>query len=561
MNPGQDEYYVRVENLVTRFFTSKGIVKAIDDVSFAVKKGEIFGLVGESGCGKSVTASSIMDLIPDPPGRILSGKIYIDGFNILSDLQKLVTIKIKNETNVKIKRHKRYLKRHNLVLSKIRGKKVAMIFQEPFLALNPVLTVGDQIMESILLHERIEIANAIIRRETMGVDDIRAFTEQMLKLTDAEERKKAINNWVRNFGVSEIERSVIDLFDNQKDPEIIVREIMRLVQEERTGINVRNMARARDYYKMQDQLFSLNLKLIDAESRAEAEVMDIQQQLNNLMVEFIKSKGEEKEQIGKRIKELRSQLRQKRKQVDRTAIKQLRKEISSLRRKMNISFMGYRVKRVLLRKRMDKPFRVEARRRALELLQLVNIAEPTRVIDSYPHELSGGMQQRVMIAMALASEPKMLIADEPTTALDVTTQAQILDLIKELRRVTESSVLFITHDLAVIAEMCDRVGVMYAGNLVEEATTEELFFNARHPYTQGLLQSIPKLPANGTKFQKLQSIPGSVPNLIYPPAGCRFHPRCPYKMDICEKEKPRLIDVSKGHKVACWLYPEGGVIK
>jgi len=128
-------------------------------------------------------------------------------FNILRDLQKLVTIKIKNETNVKIKRHKRYLKRHNLVLSKIRGKKVAMIFQEPFLALNPVLTVGDQIMESILLHERIEIANAIIRRETMGVDDIRAFTEQMLKLTDAEERKKAINNWVRNFGVSEIERS------------------------------------------------------------------------------------------------------------------------------------------------------------------------------------------------------------------------------------------------------------------------------------------------------------------------------------------------------------------
>lgn len=577
MPSSQEDYYVRVEHLVTRFFTSRGIVKAIDDVSFGVKRGEIFGLVGESGCGKSVTANSIMDLIPDPPGRILSGSIYIDGFNVLSDLGKLVSIRVKSETNVKIKRYKRYIKRHNFVLSKLRGKKVAMIFQEPFLALNPVLTIGDQIIEAILLHERIDIANAIIRRETFTEQDVRNFVETATAEKARQERRKIVNRWTREYGLAQIEHSVMDLLDNQTDKALIASEIMRMAAEQRTGVNIRRIARARDYYKAQNELLELNLRLLDAEAAAESDVMELRTTLNNLRVEYIKLRSRRRidrkkggadegtqgqiEEMAAKISELRKELSVKRKQVDRSRIKEISRQISKFKRSTGLKFMGFRLQRSFMKRRIEKPFNTEARRRALELLQLVNIAEPSRIIDSYPHELSGGMQQRAMIAMALASEPKMLIADEPTTALDVTTQAQILDLIKDLRRVTESSVLFITHDLAVIAEMCDRVGVMYAGNLVEEAPTSEIFFNPRHPYTQGLLQSIPKMPDNGTRFQKLQSIPGSVPNLIFPPPGCRFHPRCPYKMDICEKEKPRLIEVSQGHRVACWLYPEGGVIK
>ncbi len=159
-----------------------------------------------------------------------------------------------------------------------------------------------------------------------------------------------------------------------------------------------------------------------------------------------------------------------------------------------------------------------------------------------------------MIAMALATNPKMLIADEPTTALDVTTQAQILDLIKDLKNVTGSSILFITHDLAVIAEMCDRVGVMYGGNLVEEASVNDIFFNPKHPYTTGLLASIPREFGKERRNMKLNTIPGSVPNLITPPSGCRFHPRCKFAMEVCSEKKPKLIEIDGGHKVACFLY-------
>ena len=188
---------------------------------------------------------------------------------------------------------------------------------------------------------------------------------------------------------------------------------------------------------------------------------------------------------------------------------------------------------------------------------MVNISDPERVFDSYPHELSGGMQQRAMIAMALSSNPKMLIADEPTTALDVTTQAQILDLIRDLRTFTGSSILFITHDLAVIAEMCDRVGVMYAGNIVEEAGVKDLFTEPKHPYTTGLLSSLPRVDKS-FEDEKLPSIQGNVPNLISPPSGCRFHPRCKFKMDVCEEKKPKLVNIDEktGRKVACFLYSE-----
>lgn len=186
----------------------------------------------------------------------------------------------------------------------------------------------------------------------------------------------------------------------------------------------------------------------------------------------------------------------------------------------------------------------------IELLRQLGVPNPDNVVDRYPHELSGGMQQRIVIAIALACHPRMLIADEPTSNLDVTIQAQILDLIKKLKETLISSVLFITHDLGVVAEVCDRVTVMYAGDAVETAEVKELFKNPLHPYTKGLMNSVPKVEQEGA----LQTIPGTVPNLIHPPTGCRFHPRCPYAMDICKKEKPVTIEHSKDHFVACHLF-------
>ncbi|PYB68955.1 hypothetical protein DMB44_01380 [Thermoplasma sp. Kam2015] len=293
-----------------------------------------------------------------------------------------------------------------------------------------------------------------------------------------------------------------------------MQELRNIIDEQKTKINLKYIQQEREYERYNNMLFDLNLQLLEAESRNDA----------------------------LKINELRSQ------------IKRVQAYIRS-------RFTGYRFIKRFIGRKIEEPFRKEARRRALELLKLVNIAGPDRVINSYPHELSGGMLQRSMIAMALSSNPKILIADEPTTALDVTTQAQILDIMKDLNRVTKTSILFITHDLAVIAEMCHRVAVMYAGNIVEEAPVREIFKNPKHPYTVGLLKAIPRPDVKVNKFEKLESIKGSVPNLINPPSGCRFNPRCPFKMDICEREKPKLVDIGNGHKVACFLFENQGGTK
>lgn len=318
-----------IRNLKTCFYTEDGIVPAIEDVSFSLNRGETVGIVGESGSGKSVTALSVMRLIPNPPGRIEAGEVVFEGENLLA--------KPIGE------------------MRQIRGNEIAMIFQEPMTSLNPVLTVGDQIMESIILHQR----------------------------------------------------------------------------------------------------------------------------------------------LGKQ----------------------------------------------------------DAKDKAVHMLKLVGIPSPERRVNDYPHQMSGGMRQRVMIAMALSCNPKLLIADEPTTALDVTVQAQILELMMALKDELGTSVMLITHDLGVIAETADKVVVMYAGKVVEEAGVKELFREPAHPYTVGLLGSIPKLNED---TRRLQSIDGVVPSPFSMPKGCRFSPRCRCAMDICRQQEPGFADIADGHRVSCWQYTVGG---
>jgi oligopeptide/dipeptide ABC transporter ATP-binding protein len=323
-----NERMLEVRGLKTYFFTEDGVVKAVDGVDFYVNRGEVLGLVGESGCGKSVTSFSIMRLV-GIPGRIVEGEIIFDGRSLLELSESEMT--------------------------RIRGNRISMIFQQPTSCLNPVFKVGDQI----------------------------------------------------------------------------------------------------------------------------SEVLDIHQSLG-------KEKGRE---------------------------------------------------------------------RAIELLKMVGISEPERRADSYPHELSGGMAQRVMIAMALACVPELLIADEPTTALDVTIQAQILDVLSDMRAKMDTAIILITHDLGIVAEMCERVAVMYAGRIVEESDVDTIFAEPKHPYTVGLIGSVPVL---GVVKDKLDVIPGSVPNLVNLPPGCQFAPRCrarvEHNLEICTREEPQLKPISPGHTVRCWLY-------
>jgi len=323
------ENLLEVNNLKTYFFTRGGVVKAVDDVSLTIKPGETLGVVGESGCGKSVTALSVMRLVANPPGKIVGGEINLNGENILEMSQEELT--------------------------DLRGSQISMIFQDPMTSLNPVFTVGYQIAETVQRH---------------------------------------------------------------------------------------------------------------------------------------------------------------------------RKEVS----------------------------KDQAWKRAIEMLDLVRISDAKRRAKNYPHEFSGGMRQRVMIAIALACNPKLLIADEPTTALDVTIQAQILELMKGLSKEFNTAVMLITHDLGVVAGSCERVNVMYAGHIVESAPVKQVFETPAHPYTVGLLHSIPRL--DDQRGIKLTPIAGQPPDLLNPPVGCPYAPRCPKVQSRCRQERPELMPVGRGEQVAACFYPD-----
>jgi oligopeptide transport system ATP-binding protein len=325
---GRGRPLLEVKGLKTQFKTQDGIVKAVDDISFYVMPGETLGVVGESGCGKSMTGLSIMRLIPSPPGNIVAGEILFDGQDVL---------KMSDEQ-----------------VRSIRGNDIAMIFQDPMTSLNPVLTINRQISEALQLH--------------MGMN------------------------------------------------------------------------------------------------------------------------------------------------------------------------------------------KQQARERTVQLLKMVGIPNAEERVDQYPHQFSGGMRQRVMIAMALSCNPKLIIADEPTTALDVTIQAQILDLMRTLQTERDTGVILVTHSMGVVAGMADRIQVMYAGHIVETSSTEEIFANPRHPYTVGLLKSIPRLDA--TRKEKLEPIRGLPPDLIDLPDMCPFVPRCNYARDKCEQKNPPLLEVKPGHYAACWFWEE-----
>jgi oligopeptide/dipeptide ABC transporter ATP-binding protein len=378
----ENDVLLQVNDLHTYFYTEEGVVKAVDGVSFTINRNEILGLVGETGCGKSVTALSILKLVRSP-GKIISGEMIFEGEDLVqaSESQML----------------------------HYRGNVITMMFQDPMNSLNPVMKVGDQLSEVYVLHQ------------------------------------------------------------------------LEYMKEE--------LAKA--------------------------------QQENSILKE--------------KLKQMKSDL----KNASEEGAETLKVQINQLKRKVKGKI---RIKDI-------------AYRESSQLLDRIGLPNADSLINRYPHELSGGMRQRIMIAMGLACNAKLLICDEPTTALDVTIQAQILDMIRELKKRLQNSVLFITHSLGVIFELCDRVAVMYSGNIVEYGTVENIFENPQHPYTQGLLSAIPKVTPE-SRNEKLTIIKGMVPNLIFPPAGCRFHPRCVHAMNICKKIRPRLTQMDAAVQVACHLYDE-----
>jgi peptide/nickel transport system ATP-binding protein len=380
---------VELVDIVTNFYTYEGTVKALNRVSLTIEHGSSFGLVGESGCGKSVTARSIMRVVQEP-GRIEGGSVlvYLDE----TDETKMIDL----------------MKQSEDYMVDLRGNKISMIFQEPNAALNPIMSVGEQVAESFLFHRKQELCKKVLSE--LNSPDCKTI-----------------------YPLRKLLQSIYRAADENPD--------------------------------------SFGLKLMS-----------------------------------------------------------------------KIPVLKW------WRRRMKQ----EALKQSAEIISKLGIPNPAEVVKLYPHNLSGGMKQRIVIAIALACNPVLLIADEATSNLDVTIQAQILELLRELKQKEISSILLITHDLGVVAETCDRVGVMYAGNLCEVADVKDLFSHPRHPYTRALLDSVPKLSQEG----ELKSIEGNVPNLVTPPPGCRFHPRCPYRKGICSVELPELRNVGKNHQAACHVLPE-----
>ncbi|MCL4326386.1 MAG: ABC transporter ATP-binding protein [Candidatus Thermoplasmatota archaeon] len=455
------EPLVIVENLKTNFVTWRGMVRALNGVSFTIHKGEVLGLVGETGCGKSVTSYSIMSLIPPTQGAVVEGKITFRGEDLTKYKGYDVNIRYKRKKYRLKYRYGRYKKVQNY-MNKYRGTGMAMIFQEPMSSLNPVYTIGFQLTEPLVVHSKEMLATRLLAKARISND-----TFKKLKIS-------VLNN-------------TVDSSINYED------RYVKVIYEQMKAIKLRT-----DITTLQKNEYID--KLTDTGKI----------KINVLILKFL-------DYILK-----------------------------------NNGKLPIYAKIPYIKKYFMKPLLKEAGLKAAELLRTVSIYDPEKILRMYPHELSGGMKQRCVIAMALACDPALLIADEPTTALDVTTQAQILDLIKDLKNRINSSILFITHDLGVISDIADRVAVMYGGDIAEIGNKMDIFSNPHHPYTQGLLRSIPT--ESTPRGDRLKIIPGAIPNMLDPPPGCRFHPRCQYKMDICDKVKPNPVEVEPDHYVSCYLY-------
>ncbi len=490
-----------VVDLRTQFFTYDGVVKALDGVTFNLHPAETVGLVGETGCGKSVTAFSVMRLIPDPPGRVVGGRITFHGANLLWGLEREAKVTpLRGSGRVRIRRSIRRIKAGDARVSSVRGRGIAMIFQEPTQAMNPVFSIANSVGEVLLLHRGREILDGMLHT-TPNAPDVGPAIAAVV--AGAEHRRRdevraASQRLAVALRAPRFAAEANHIAQGRIAPAALRRELERAVGRLHLApMQKRYLAHRRRLLDLQEQLRTVYLQEMREGRR----------------------RGTEERAVSVRI---------------------------GLER---LSHFYYRLWG--LRRWLERPLTHELFWRAVQTLEGVSIANPAQVARGFPHELSGGMLQRVMIAMALSSDPDVLIADEPTTALDVTIQAQILELMRTLKRRAGTAILLITHDLAVIAEVADRVCVMYAGQIVERGVVRDVFQKALHPYTQGLLASIPRFDQ---PEKELRSIPGSVPNLIEPPTGCRFHPRCPYAMPVCRTERPPMTLEGPDHAVACYLY-------
>jgi oligopeptide/dipeptide ABC transporter ATP-binding protein len=538
-----------VRDLKTYFFTYEGVVRALDGINLTVRGGETTGIVGETGCGKSVTAFSIDRLVADP-GRVVSGTVVFRGANLLWGLEREARFKrIRGSDRVKILRKFRRIREANERMSAVRGAGIAMIFQEPMQAMNPVFSISNQLGEAILIHRGLEIVDSLLAADRLARTE-RGFSN--LFAEERRDRRLAANRPLdsRSMFDEKPSESASPLPSEaapvDKPPVTPIDTLLAAV-----GAPPDELRRACVRFAETLQLPTLGTELFHtlqhrdpAKDHRRAVLRVLRRtKLGSVQRSYLRHR--------RRLFQLQQRLNETYLK-EMTEGKPLRARRGAIRSQMTLSNLRHFYFSVWgLRGRAQSALNKDLFWRTVELLEGVRIANPVQVARGFPHELSGGMLQRVMIAMALSCNPALLLADEPTTALDVTIQAQILELMRDLKVRVGTGIVLITHDLGVVAEVCDWVNVMYAGLIVESASVTELFRRPLHPYSQGLLAAIPRFDR---PEKELGSIPGSVPTLLRPPPGCRFYPRCAYAMPVCKEVRPPEFRVDAEHMVACHLY-------
>ncbi len=546
-----DEKILSVDNLTISFKTDNGLVKAVRGVSFDLIKGETLCIVGESGSGKSVTSKAIMGILAKN-AIVEDGSIMYNGENLLE---------ISEEGYVSI-----------------RGHKIGMIFQDPLSSLNPIVRIGKQITEATLINndKLKQMYNSLISKEYMEYKNIYSasnarinkltnkYNDDVLKLKkEAKEdpAKKEANQAKIAELTANYKSQVAEIKSDTKEKGAIAKvSLLEASKVAKTKVKEYHANVKNEYLLNCDDLkakYQTELSKINSDYEnydPSSKVLELQKSLEiinkKLQEAILKFNSFDKHDLENRnqTQEVVVSLKQE--------AKNYQKEIKNAINAHKIALHDAALKNKASLKKAKEEYidkvkitRKEAKRRALEIMKEVGIPQPERRFRQYPFEFSGGMRQRIVIAIALTANPEVLICDEPTTALDVTIQAQILELINKLKRERNLSCVFITHDLGVVANMADRVAVMYAGKIVEYGKVDEIFYDPRHPYTWALLSSIPDVDSN----EKLDAIQGTPPNMIYPPLGDAFAARNKYAMEIDFKYQPPFFKVTDTHYAATWL--------
>ena len=531
------EKIIEVQNLVLSFKTDHGILKAVRNISFDLYKGETLCIVGESGSGKSVTSKAIMGILA-ANAIVEGGHIYYRGEDLLEVAEE--------------------------EFHKIRGHKIGMIFQDPLSSLNPIMRIGKQITEATLINSNklkllyedlisedlIAYKNCVARGRHKGQLLMNQWLKEKVDLTKKydsnglKEAKAERDNALKQIN-AKIKSEVEDILEKENNPSkerigAVKAEVSAKYKAEQDAVienyNKRVVAIKEEQAEKKQRLAELKAK----KAQIKAQIKEINAQTKEAALPLKEKLDATKKEAKLKVKEYKENV-----------IKEYNDKVASIKGQ-NLS--PQEEKKALEEAKLEKINKLkitkaEAKRRALEIMKEVGIPEPEKRFRQYPFEFSGGMRQRIVIAIALTETPEVLICDEPTTALDVTIQGQILELIKKIQKERNLSVIFITHDLGVVANMADRVAVMYAGKIVEYGTSEEIFFEPKHPYTWALLSSIPDVDSK----EKLDAIPGTPPNMIYPPKGDAFADRNKYALEIDYELEPPLFEVSPTHFAATWL--------